>query len=308
MKFLLPARLLILASALALCVLPSCGGSSGGSGGGSGGGTGGGSGGGSTSYTQPDLAGDWTGHLSPKTDNGLPWAGGEKRILSRNIFVRGNGSGDFTFAQDGSDQIYELGQARIKIVTTSITKAGYFSVTFKQTLGSRSELVLVGQLNSAKNYITGYYELRVHTKPGQANQIEAVDAGTFWLSLSSGSGHFNASMFEGKWEGFNYHYAPRYLNCVMEIDAVGNLSDGAMMDKHGFIERRFARDGSNDGLFTSFSDSSVGLFSGATIAYQGGRELKILFLLMDETRTWLTGPAIDINGQVSYLRLKRTSI
>ncbi len=251
------------------------------------------------------MAGDWTGHLKPTENSGLPWSNGDKRILSRNLFVRADGNGDFSFSQDGSEQIWDLSQPDIEITTTPITKNGYFSVTFKRTDQNRRELVLVGQLNAAKNYIEGDYELRVHTQPGVVGQIEPVDAGTFYLAISSGPGHFVPSMFEGRWEGYNYHYAPRYLNCVMEIDANGNLIDGAMMDEHGFMERRFARDGSNDGLFTAFSDSSVGLYGGGTVIYQGGRQLEILFLLMDDERTWLTGPAIDLNGHVSYLRLRR---
>lgn len=302
------AKGLALISALALCMLPSCGGSSGGTGsgsGGAGGGSGGGSGGGGTTYAQADLAGDWVGHLKPNENSGLPWSNGDKRILSRNLFIRADGNGDFLISQDGSEQIWDLNDPDIEIFATPLSKKGYFSVTFKKTNQNRRELVLAGQLNAAKNYISGDYELRVHTKPGQVNQIEPVDAGTFWLSLSSGPGHFQPSMFEGRWEGFNYHYAPRYLNCVFEIDAAGNLTDGAMMNEHGFMERRFARDGSNDGLFTSFGDSSVGLFDGCTIKYQGGRELEVLFLLMDEEGTWLTGPAIDLNGHISYIRLKR---
>lgn len=312
MKLRLHSPILAFASALALCFLPSCGGSSssgggGGGGGGTGGGTGGGSGGGSSSYLQADLAGDWVGHLKPTDNNGLPWSNGDKRILSRNIFVKADGTGEFSHGQEGSEQVWIQGQPDVEIITSQITKAGYFSTTFKLTSSNRRELVLVGKLDASKTYISGDYELRVHTQPGVINQIEPVDAGTFWLSLSSGPGHFNPSMFEGRWEGYNYHYAPRYLNCVFEIDATGNLTDGAMMDEHGFMERRFARDGSNDNLFTSFSDSSVGLFSGCTITYQGGRELEVLFLIMDEEQTWLTGPAIDLNGHVSYLRLKRTS-
>jgi len=312
MKLPLRSSILAFVSAFALCILPSCGGSSGGTGSGSGGGTGGGGtggggGGGSTSYAQADLAGDWTGHLKPNENSGLPWSGGDTRILSRNFFARADGNGDFHYGQDGSENIWDQSQSEFKITTSSISKKGYFSVVFKRKDKNRNELVLVGQLNAAKNYISGDYELRVHTKPGEPNQIEPVDAGKFWLSLSSGPGHFQPSMFEGRWEGHNYHYAPRYLNCIFEIDEFGNLTDGAMMDEHGFMERRFARDGSNDSLFTSFSDSSVGLYSGATIKYQGGRELEILFLLMDEEGNWLTGPAIDLNGHISYLRLKRVS-
>jgi hypothetical protein len=245
--------------------------------------------------------------LEPNGDADLPWSNGEQRILSRHLFAQADGNGSFYAVGDGGDQFWESATQEHAINTSTITKKGIFSIQSKELNTDCREMILVGKLNAAKNYISGEYELRVHTKPSEPGQLEAVDSGSFWLSLSSGPGHFKVPMFEGRWDGVNYHYekADKYLNCTLIMDAAGNLIDGGVLDEDGVAQRRFDRTGRNDGAFSHFENTSIGLYGGATVYYQEGRELQILYLLMDENRTWLTGPAIDLNGHVSFLRLKR---
>jgi hypothetical protein len=285
--------------ALILGLLPACGG------GGGSASAGGSSGSSANNYSQLDLVGAWIGELTPRENSGLPWSDGEQRILSRTFYTLADGDGMFQFLQDGSDLVWDTARPDTFSETSAINGKGLFTIGFKVLDGSRAELVFVARINQARNYIHGEYELRMHTQPGQPDQSEPVDAGTFEMTLSGGAGHFVDSMFEGEWVGQNYTYAPRYLNCRLTINDFGDVTDGGMFDQNGQKQRMFKTDGTNDAIFDRFDDSSVGRFDGAILEYQGGRVLEILFLLMDETGTWLTGPAIDINGKVSYLRLQK---
>jgi hypothetical protein len=288
---------------LVLCALPACGG------GGGGASSAGGSTGSTNTYSPLDLAGSWIGELTPYENSDLPWSNGEQRILSRNFFALADGEGAFQRLQDGTDRIWDTVDPEIESRTSNITGKGYFTVGFKRTIGDRAELVLVGRMNKARNLVNGEYELRMHTQPGQLNQSEAVDAGTFEMTLSSGADHFTDNMFEGDWEGQNYRFdeSPSYLKCRLSLNQFGDVTGGGMFDSNDTQLRLFKTDGANDGLFPGFDDSSVGRFDGTILEYQGGRVLEILFLIMDENGSLMTGPAIGIDGKISYLRFRRKS-
>jgi len=289
-------RLLALASALALVFVPACGG------GGGGGKSGTGTGGTVNQFAQSDLGGDWTGHLTPHDNSNLPWADGENRILSRNFYARSDANGNFTFFDDGSNMPFDVSLPETISTVSKISRKGNFSLLFRQKEGARAEMALAGNINEARNIIEGEYEFRIRTDGVAGSDPEAVDAGSFIMTLSSGPAHFTQSMFEGTWTGVGYDYAPQYANFEVQIDANGSVIGGGLQNPGG-AARPFDTTGSNTAVFSAFEDSSVGRFGSAMLKYQSGRDFNILYLIMDESGQFLTGPVRDGNGAINYARL-----
>lgn len=295
-NFLRPTRALTLLSVLALSLLPACGG--GGGGGNNGGGATGGT---SNPFAPTDLTGDWTGHLTPRENTGLPWANGEKRILSRNFFVRADGQGNFFFCQTGTEDAYDVVSGGAAVEQSEIGRAGRFSVAFKELAQNREQLILVGRLNDARNLITGEYELRSRTANTSGQDVEAVDAGSFELTLSPGPGNFQTSILEGSWSGRNYHYAPRYSNMSVEIDSNGSVIGGGIeTDTQTY---QWDLNGANDLTFGLFTDSSVGMLENLNLVLDSGAVMRVHYALVDSTGTYLTGPIEDTQGNITYFRM-----
>lgn len=295
-KTILPIRA-ILFGALALLAIPACGGSSGG------GSNSGSSGGTANPFALTDLAGDWTGHLTPRENSGLPWSNGDTRILSRNFYVRADGEGKFYYCEPGTEETYDGRTGEVIIRQTEISRKGAFTLTFKEQSGNREELILVGRINEARNIIEGDYELRSRTANTTGNEVEAVDAGKFTLILSNGPGTFTSNMLEGTFRGRNYHYAPRYTNLELTIDANGSLTGGFVDD--GQKLRKFDLTGVNDLKFAFFDDTSVGQIDEIQLSLESGAVLTFQAILLSEDQVYLTGPVFDPSGRVTYMRLIR---
>lgn len=295
-NFLQTSRVLVFACAAALAFVPACGG------GGGGGNSGGAAGGTENPFASTDLAGDWTGHLRPVESENLPWSNGEQRILSRNFYVRADANGSFTFCETGAETKFDGGQFETTLSHGEIDRKGRFTVMFRTREPILTELAMVCQMNAAKNLIQGDYELRVNTKNTPPNTVEAVDAGTFTLTLSSGPGHFDTSMFEGSWEGANYTYAPRYANVDMVVDALGSIIGGGVFDEQGSIAE-FSTGTPNQGIFAQFDDPAIGRIGERQLRLKNGNDVTLLYGLMDETGTYLTGPVRDADGDVTFARL-----
>lgn len=296
-NFLRPTRALTFLSVLALSLLPACGGGGGGNNNNGGGATGGTS----NPFAPTDLIGDWTGHLTPRENSGLPWANGEKRILSRNFFVRADGQGNFYFCQPGTEESYDVVSGGAAVDQSEIGRTGRFSVVFKELSKNREQLILVGRLNDARNLIVGEYELRSRTANTTGQEVEAVDAGSFELVLSSGPGNFQTSIFEGSWSGRNYHYAPRYSNMSVQIDSNGSVIGGGI--DTGTQTFLWDTTGVNDLIFGLFTDSSVGMLENFNLTLDNGAVLRVHYVLVDSTGTYLTGTIEDTQGNITYFRM-----
>lgn len=293
-NFLRHARAFTVLGAL-LLALPACGG--GGGGGNSGGGATGGT---SNPFSPTDLAGDWTGSLVPDDNAGLPWSDGEERILSRNFFVRADGLGNFYFCQPGTEDPFNVQAGDSRVTQSGINRSGTFSLSFKKLEKNRDQLILVGRLNAARNIVKGTYELRVRTENTVGDEVEAVDAGSFELALSSGPGHFTAGMIEGQWQGDNYDTELRYSNMQLNLDAQGSVLGGSINDGSTVWEFDPV---SNNNAFGAFSDNAVGLYENVSLVMTNGKTMIVRVAMMDETGKFLTGAIEDPKGNITYFRL-----
>jgi hypothetical protein len=291
------SRALLILGVFALLSLSACGGGGGKKGGG---GTTGGS---SNPFSPTDLSGDWTGTLTPRDNEGLPWSNGERRILSRNFTLRADGLGNIYYCLPGLEDDYDVRGGGATLSQSSINKKGLFTLSFKEKEKNREQLVLVCRLNDARNLITGEYELRSRTENTSGDEVEAVDAGGFELVLSNGPGSFSESSLEGHWEGSNYHYAPRYANMLMDVDANGSITGGGV--DTGVAVFPFLLDGSNDQVFALFEDSSVGMFENITLHLSDGVDVVLQYALLDEGGGFFTGPVTDHKGNTTYMRLTK---
>lgn len=291
------SRALLVLGVLALLGLPACGGGGGGKG------SGGTTGGSANPFSPTDLIGDWTGSLTPRDNEGLPWSDGERRILSRNFMMRSDGLGNFYYCLPGLEDDYDVRGGGATLNQSAINKKGLFTLAFKELEKNREQLVLVCRLNDARNMITGEYELRSRTENTSGDEVEAVDAGAFELILSSGPGNFNASSLEGNWEGSNYHYAPRYANMSMELDANGSIIGGGV--DTGTTKYPFLLDGSNNLAFAQFDDTAVGMFRDVTLYLSDGVTVVIQYALLDDGGAFLTGPVTNHKGNTTYMRLTK---
>ncbi len=291
------SRALLILGVLALLSLPACGGGGGKKG------DGGTTGGSSNPYSPNDLSGDWTGKLTPRDNEGLPWADGEKRILSRNFMLRADSLGNFYYCLPGLEDDYDVRGGGATLSQSAINKKGLFTLSFKEKEKNREQLVLVCRLNEARNMITGEYELRSRTPNTTGDEVEAVDAGGFELVLSNGPGSFSESALEGHWEGSNYHYAPRYANMTMDIDANGSITGGGV--DTGVTKYPFLLDGSNDLVFAQFEDTSVGMFQDVILYLSDGVTVVIQYALLDDGGLFFTGPVTNHKGNMTYMRLNK---
>lgn len=294
-NFIRLSRALLVLGVLALLSIPACGGGGGKK---SGGDTTGGS---ANPFAPTDLVGDWTGHLTPRDNEGLPWSEGERRILSRNFMLRADGLGNFYYCLPGLEDDYDVRGGGATLNQSAINKKGLFTLAFKELERNREQLVLVCRLNDARNIITGEYELRSRTENTTGDEVEAVDAGTFELVLSGGPGSFQESSLEGHWEGANYHYAPRYANMEIDIDANGSVTGGGV--DTGISTFPFLLDGSNDLAFAQFDDNSVGMFRDITLYMSDGVTVVIQYALLGDGGMYLTGPVLNHKGNITYMRL-----
>ena len=161
----------------------------------------------------------------------------------------------------------------------------------------------MGRLNDARNFIHGEYELRSRTVNTEGEDVEAVDSGVFELTLSAGLGNFQPSIFEGSWSGHNYHYAPRYSNMSLEIDASGSVIGGGI--DTGDQVYRWDTEGANDLVFDRFTDSSVGMLEGFDLMLDHGAPMFMHYVMVDESGTFLTGPIEDTQGNITYFRMMK---
>ena len=298
-NFLRPSRALTFLCVLALSSLPACGGGGGGNNSSSGGATGGSS----NPFAPTDLTGDWTGHLTPRENSDLPWANGDTRIMSRNFFVRADGQGNFYFCQPGTEYAYDVVSGGASVDQSEIGRKGRFTVAFKELAQNREQLILVGRLNDARNLIFGEYELRSRTVNTTGQEVEAVDAGSFELTLSSGPGNFQPSILEGSWSGRNYHHAPLYSNMSVEIGPNGSVIGGGIETE--LQTWQWDTTGVNDLAFGLFTDSSVGMFEDVNLIVDNGGVMRVHNALVDSTGTYLTGSIEDTQGNITYFRMLR---
>jgi hypothetical protein len=288
------SRALLVLGVLALLGLPACGGGGGKSSGGT-------TGGSANPFSPTDLSGDWVGRLTPRDNADLPWSNGERLVLSRNFMMRADSLGNFFYCLPGLEDDYDVRGGNANLTQSAIGKKGRFTLAFKELKKNREQLILVCRLNDARNVITGEYELRSRTANTTGDEVEAVDAGKFELVLSSGPGNFVESSMKGHWEGANYHYAPRYANMTMDIDASGSITGGGV--DTGVEKFPFLLDGSNDFVFAQFDDSSVGLFRDVTLHLKDGVSVVIQYALLGDGGVYFTGPVTNSNGSTTYMRL-----
>ena len=252
------------------------------------GGSGSGSGGHGNQYNDNMLAGDWTGVLIP-VPNPLVNAG-EELFLSRNFYFRANSGGEIIMAADGLGLEFDSLSSVIR--TSSVGPDGGFTATLQNPSGRRETLTIAGKLNETLTAVSGFYELRAHTEDVPLGEQELIDTGNLRLKYRDQSNSATVADFAGVWSGVGYDIDSRFLSTIATFNSVGGITDGGIYNG-GSLVRSFSLDGSNDGVLSLASASTLGRLDNVLMEMSNGHTLYMDYILIDIDEGVISGPLID---------------
>lgn len=246
-------------------------------------------GGGSNSgFKTKDLAGAWTGILSPIPPLAPPSEGATDPYP---FYFRCDPAGQPTEGADARGTDWNLALA---VASAAVNKQGEFGIEVV-AIGGIHALTLIGSMDSGRLALTGTYKIQQH--------LSVIEQGTFAMQKSAGPGQFSvADQLEGSWSGIAYrNTTSRYRDLLLDLDAAGSVIGGELVGEHTFIPN-----GPNVGIFTfAAGDDEVGRLNGVVIQSSDGSTQTLHFLLVSLDGSLLGGPGTDSTLGDGIARLEK---
>lgn len=227
-------------------------------------------------FTTADLAGAWTGVLTPVPPTNGPANGATDPYP---FYVRFDAAGMPTEGADGRGWDWDLA---ITSNNAAVNKQGDLLVEISGN-GAVNVLKLFGTLSADKQVQTGTYTISKH--------LNVIEEGNYVLTRSSGPGHFSiADQVAGSWTGIGYRKSTnRFRDLLLDVDASGSVIGGELVGEHVFIQN-----GVNTGLFDFLGgDDEVGRLDNVVIQSTDGSTQTLHYLLFTEDGTLAGGPGTD---------------
>ncbi|RMH03027.1 MAG: hypothetical protein D6702_07230, partial [Planctomycetota bacterium] len=174
-------------------------------------------------FTTADLAGAWTGVLTPVPPTNGPANGATDPYP---FYVRFDAAGMPTEGADGRGWDWDLA---ITSNNAAVNKQGDLLVEISGN-GAVNVLKLFGTLSADKQVQTGTYTISKH--------LNVIEEGNYVLTRSSGPGHFSiADQVAGSWTGIGYRKSTnRFRDLLLDVDASGSVIGGELVGEHVFIQ------------------------------------------------------------------------
>jgi len=236
-------------------------------------------GGTNTGFKTKDLAGAWTGVLTPTPPPpaSAPPNGGA--VDPYPFYLRSDTAG---MPFEGADaRGWDWGLA-IASTNAAVNESGELIIELSGSSGV-NVLKLFGNLDASKLLHTGTYVITKH--------LSVIEEGTYSMTKSAGPGHFStAAQLEGSWSGIAYRKANgRFRDMLLDLDGAGTVLGGELVGEHVFMAG-----GPNVGLFDlALGDSEVGRLDNVVIQSTDGSTQTLHFMLVTEDGGMIGGPGTD---------------
>ncbi len=235
-------------------------------------------GGTNAAFKTKDLAGAWTGVLTPiPPPTSSPPNG--SAVDPYPFYVRCDSAGMPTDGADARGWDWDLA-----IASTHAAVNGQGDLLMEMTgSGGVNVMKFFGAMDSSKLIQTGTYTISKH--------LNVIEEGTYVLTKSGGPGHFStAAQLEGSWSGIAYRkHNGRFRDFLLDLDSAGSVLGGELVGEHVFDTT-----GLNDNLFDfALHDTEVGRMDNVVIQSTDGSTQTLHFMLVTEDGSMIGGPGTD---------------
>ncbi|MBC8329750.1 MAG: hypothetical protein ISR76_09785 [Planctomycetes bacterium] len=236
-------------------------------------------GGTNTGFKTKDLAGAWTGVLTPIPPPPASAPPNGSAVDPYPFYLRADAAGMPTDGADARGWDWSLGVA---FTNAAVNSAGELLIELSSNTGVNA-LKMFGKLEASKLIHSGTYTISKH--------LTVIEQGTYVLTKSTGPGHFSTpAQLEGSWTGIAYRRANgNFRSMLLDLDSVGTVTGGELTGEHVFIPS-----GPNTGLFDfNLGDTEVGRLNNVVIQSGDGSTQTLHFVLVTEDGSMLGGPGTD---------------
>lgn len=244
-----------------------------------------GTGGGGTTptvFALSDMDGDWVGKLLP--DN--------LARPERNFYMRVSAGA----VDEAADSLGNQWMAVDSVRSLDFNVEGVLQSILESNIHT-NKMVIDAQMDDAMTTLTGTFS---HL------QIDgALIDGSFTLVRSSGSGHFQATLIAGLWDGFGANERAKRRDFTATLDAGGMVLSGEI--RHPATDELIHSYSSGSGTFT-YADDAIGRIDNITLLGDDGSTLTFTYLLIDEEGSLMGGPGFDSQMGAGVAELVRAPV
>ncbi len=224
---------------------------------------------GGTQFTRSDLAGDWTGVMTPD----------DPALESYPFYIRADSAGTPFAGADGLGTDWDLATAQ---TSAAVDELGNIGIEIDGT-GSVNRIQYSGSFAPGALSHSGTYTIYKHSA--------IVQSGSYQVTRSSGPGHFTiAQHLAGSWSGIAWrHVMTRKRDLLLDLAPDGSVTGGELVGEHIFTVN-----GQNAGIFNfSTGIDSVGRLDNVHMVSDDGSTQDFHFLIVTDDGTLMGGPGVD---------------